>query len=78
MSSATTAPSVVPHAVSTVQELDALAAICDVLMWCASASASEALLAASISRSSFFLARASSSARPLCLLALSRGEGGGI
>ena len=39
--------SVVPPAVSTVRELDAPAAICDALIWCASASASEALLAAS-------------------------------
>ena len=78
MSSATTAPSVVPPAVSTVRELDAPAAIYDALIWCASASASEALLAASISRRSFFLAHASSSARTLRFLALSRVGGGGI
>ena len=67
-----------PPAVSTVRELDAPAAICDALIWCASASASEALLAASISRRSFFLARASCSYRPLRLLALSLGEDGGM
>ena len=78
VSSATTAPSVVSPAVATVRELDAPAANCDVLIYCASSSASEALLAASISRRSFFLARASTVARPLRLLALSRGGGGGI
>ena len=76
VSSATSAPSVVPPTISTVRELDAPAANSDALIWCASSSASEALLAASISRCSFFLARASSSARPLRLLACSRGGGG--
>ena len=78
VSSATTAPSVVPPAVSTVRELDAPASICYARIWCASTSTSEALLATSISRRSFFLARASSSDRPLRLLALSLGEDGGM
>ena len=78
VSSATSAPSVVTSAISAVRELDAPAANCDALIWCASSSASEAHLVASISRRSFFLARASFSAQPLCLLALSRGGGGGI
>ena len=78
VSSATTAPSVVPPAISTVRELDAPTANCDALIWCASSSASEALLAESISRCSFSYVRASSSTRPLRLLACSQGGGGGI
>ena len=78
VSSATSAPSVVPPAISTVRELHAPAANSDALIRFASSSASEALLAASFSRLSFFLSHASSSARPLRLLALSRGGGGGI
>ncbi|TMX05703.1 hypothetical protein EJD97_007514, partial [Solanum chilense] len=74
VSSATTALSVVPPAISIVRELDALAANSDAPIWCTSSLASEDLLAASISRRSFFRARASSSARPLCLLAGFRGE----
>ena len=77
VSSATTALSVVPPDISTVRELDAPAANSDALIWCASSSASEALLAASISRRSF-RARVSLFARPLRLLAFSRGGGGGI
>ncbi|TMW80564.1 hypothetical protein EJD97_018336, partial [Solanum chilense] len=78
VSSATTALSVVPLSISTGQELDSPAANSDALIWCASSSASEALIAASISWCSFFRARASSSTRPLRLLACSRGGGGGI
>ena len=78
VSSATSAPSVVPPAISTVRELDAPGANLDALIRCAFSSSREALLAASISRRSFFLAQDSSSARPLRLLALSRGGGGGI
>ena len=68
----------VPPTISTVRELDVAVANSDVLIWCAASSASEALLAASISRRSFILAHVLSSARPLRLLALSRGGGGGI
>ena len=78
VSSATTALSVVPPAISTVRELDAPAANSNAHIWCASYSASKALLVVSISQHSFFCARASSFARPLRLLAFSRGGGGGI
>ncbi|TMX00341.1 hypothetical protein EJD97_000989, partial [Solanum chilense] len=74
VSSATTALLAVSSAISTVRELDASAANSPALMWCASSSASEALLAASISRRSFFRACASSSARRLRLLARLEGE----
>ena len=80
MSSAiwTSAQSVVHPSISTVRELDALAANSDAPMRFSSSSAREALCAASISWRSFFLARTSSSAQPLSLLALSRGRGGGM
>ncbi|TMW80333.1 hypothetical protein EJD97_021276, partial [Solanum chilense] len=64
VSSATTTLSVVRPAISTVRELDTPAANSRTLIWCASSSASEDLLAASISRRSFFRACTSSSARP--------------
>ncbi|TMW81311.1 hypothetical protein EJD97_010469, partial [Solanum chilense] len=78
VSSATTTLSAVPHAISTVQELDAPTTNSLALIWCTSSSTSEALFAASISRRSFFHTCASSFARPLCLLACSRGGSGGI
>ncbi|TMW80942.1 hypothetical protein EJD97_013361, partial [Solanum chilense] len=74
VSSATTALLAVPPAISTVQELDTPAANSLALIWCASSSTSEALIAASILRRSLFRARALSSARLLPLLACSRGE----
>ena len=64
--------------ISTVRDLDAPATNSDALIWCASSSASKALLAASISWRSFFRARASSSARPLHILSCYQGGGGGI
>ena len=70
--------SLVPSAVSTSLELDAPTAYSTNLIWRASSSAIDPLLAASISRSYFFLAQASSSSWPIHLLACSRGRDGGI
>ena len=77
VSSTMTSPSVVLLTPSATLELDAPASNSIALNWQATSSISEALLAASNSWRSFFQAWDSSSSLVRCLLARSRGGGGG-